>query len=457
MDPTIYSHVRLALTAGRHWASTSAILVRNSEEDAWRPGTDWGRLKSQLQKGVRQGHAMARHAVALMVRALRSTPAEERDRYWIMLRTNLHNRLMVIMCEEVFSALNTFARAGLLALYQRAAASDLDPLAYVALVDRFRDARRTHVRLPSFINALVTLVHAPPHAHTPVADIPDLEPPLQQKVAALRAAAAARGAEADLYGFRYDITDPAGLAGRYREQKKQDEKTLRRLLKGRLHAPSGAPLFKALQAGAPGALPDAWDAVRRGGARLRLPLEAHALHRLAAKVSELATKKLHMTLMTLRAHAPGVVGRYENSEDYVTPTAPPPPAVYSDAFLRERGVLDKHVGGHGQGELRTFAYFARHGARTAACQAILAERVALDGVDLTIAEMERIYVAAKVLMDAPAPAPATDGVHFVRARTADDRLREAQERGDVVDVEAEGPAPKRARAGAPVDLAAWVE
>ena len=449
-----YSQVMLAPTTGRHWASTSAVLVRNSEEEQWRAGADWGRLKSQLQKGARQGHPMASHAAALMVRALRSVPAEDRAREWGMLRTNLHNRLMIIMCEEVFSALNTHARVHLLELYRRATSSDLDPLAYVALVQRIQDAKRTHVRLPSYINALVMLVHKPPYAHKPVTDIPELAPQLQQKVAALRSAAAARSTAADLYGFQYDVKDQAGLAGRYREKKKSDEKTLRRLLKGRLHA-FGAPLFKALQAGVPGAAACVMEVVRQAGTRLHLPLETHALHRLAAKVGELNTKKMHMTLMTMRAHAPGVAGRYELPEETTTPTLPQP-VVYSDAFLKERGVLDKHVGGHGQTELSTFAYFAKNGACTDTAASILAESVTLDGVALTITEMERIYVASKILLDMyPAhPAPTlqadADGALCVGERTADDRCREAQARGDVVDVDAPAPepAPKRARTDA---------
>ena len=443
-----YSQIRLVPNLGRHWASTSAILVRNSDEEGWRTGTDWGRLKSQLQKGARQGHPMASHAAALLVRALRSVPTENRERYWGMLRTNLHNRLMIIMCEEVFSALNTHARVHLLELYQRATSSDLNPLAYVALVQRLQDAKRTHVRLPSYINALVMLVHKPPYAHKPVTDIPELAPQLQQKVAALRAAAAARSTAADLYGFQYDVKDQAGLAGRYREKKKSDEKTLRRLLKGRLHA--FTPLFKALQDGVPGAAGCVMEIARQEGTQLHLPLETHALHRFAAKIGELNTKKMHMTLMTMRAHAPGVAGRYELPEETATPTLPQH-LVYSDAFLKERGVLDKHVGGHGQTALSTFAYFAKNGACTAPAASIMAESVTLDGVVLTITEMERIYVASKVLMDMyPAhPAPTiqdnADGAQFVGERTADDRFREAQARGHVVDVDAQEPAPKRTR------------
>ena len=79
--------------------------------------------------------------------------------------------------------------------------------------------------------------------------------------------------------------------------------------------------------------------------------------------------------------------------------------------------------------------------------------MALDGVGLTITEMERIYVAAKILLDMyPAhPAPTlqsdVDGALCVGERTADDRFREAQARGDVVDVDAPAPEPalKRAR------------
>ena len=70
----------------------------------------------------------------------------------------------------------------------------------------------------------------------------------------------------------------------------------------------------------------------------------------------------------------------------------------------------------------------------------------VDGVSLTLGQMWGLYKASKRLQDLypPTKLKLAPGVELVRTRTADDRVREAYERGEVVDVDAPS-SPKRAR------------
>ena len=406
-------------------------------------------LKSALQKGVRQGTPMADSAIQMGVEGLRHARpllnSADQERAWSNVRANLCNRLLVIMCEEVFSAISSEARLQLLRLY-RDASRGLDAAAYLALVRHLRGAARTHCRFPSYMYALVTLVYCPPYADVAAAEVPGLNSELREKLRALRAAARARGTESDIHGFRYDVKDN-GIGERFTAHKRHDEKILRQHLRKKIPGTRkyDNSVFTAFQAGEDAAMAAAAALPPAALAALRLPLEAHWLHRLASKVNELRLKKMHMAVMLMPQIVPGVAGRFPLEVMEPCPAHAPP--MVSDEVLHQCGVYDLHVA-ESPPHQKTYTFFSENSAITPRTHpAIWAAAVAVDGVSLTLGQMWELYKASKRLQDLYPPTKMVKpaGVELVRTRTAEDRVREAYERGDVLDVDSPPPSPKRAR------------
>ena len=264
-----------------------------------------------LQKGVRQGTVSSESAIRWARRfcnardGARGRPEEEQA--WSRVRANLHNRLLIIMCEEVFSALSSAARFELLMRYRIATeAGDLDLPRYLTLVRHLRAAAGTHCRFPSYMNALVLLVYVPPYASIALDEIPGIRPSPADAGGAPGRARARH--DADLHGFRHDVKDN-GLAQRYRQARLHDENPAAapaharaRDAQARLQRVQGRAergpqaMFLAMDM-----VPDAvFDTPR-------LPLEAHCLHKLAARVRELTVKKMHMAVMLMARSSTGSI------------------------------------------------------------------------------------------------------------------------------------------------------
>ena len=449
----------LLVSAGRQWMKHSTFITPNGTGGKRKISLQL--LKSALQKGVRQGTVSAESAIQVGIEGLRNARdgargRPEEEQAWSRVRANLHNRLLIIMCEEVFSALSSAARFQLLMRYRIATESrDLDPSLYVTLVRHLRAAAGTHCRFPSYMNALVLLVYVPPYASIAPNEIPGISDCLRQTLAALRDAARARGTDADLYGFRYDVKDN-GLAQRYRQARLHDEKILRRHLRKpvpgtRKHDYS---VFKGVQRGdlpamvlAMSMVPDAVFET------LQLPLEAHCLHKLAARVRELTVKKMHMAAMLMAKIVPSV------AEQYSLPTVDPlpndvrAPPLPTESQMMSTGVYDLHVD-ESPPSHKTYTYFSENSAVTPRTRPdIWAAAATVDGVTLTLRDMQELYKASKRLQDmyppGQAPAPSTD-VEVMGTRTVEDRWHEAKENNHVIDVDAEPSPAKRARACPPV-------